>query len=51
MTVRWVVVGLQRHHSVTNVPVVPPVYHELKFVPAIIAVSTARVTWLEPVAM
>ncbi len=45
MTVRWVVVGLQRHHSVTNVPVVPPVYHELKFVPAaMMAVSTARLT-------
>jgi hypothetical protein len=43
-TERAVGVDALPYQLATNVPVVPPVYHELKFVPAIMAVSAARVT-------
>jgi hypothetical protein len=45
ITVRAVELDALPYQLETNVPVVPPVYHELKFDPAaMMAVSTARVT-------
>jgi hypothetical protein len=44
MTERAVALDALPYQFETNVPVVPPVYHELKFVPVMMAVSAARVT-------